>query len=484
MTPRPSYRTVPGARLILLLLALLLLTRPALATSVGTIFSGPTSKDGAIVYWNPAGMTRMDGTHVMLFGGASLIQIQHQRATPSAFDGTLYPEATIALFKPNLALGIVTDAGLSGLPASPLNDVLKDFRFGVGLSLPIIEGASWEDTYAGRPASTRYYSGFSYQALLYIELALAYRINRYISVGVGLDVIGALVTNSMAVDLGAKVNQTICSVAGSNKCPLGAPLQRENPAYDGQVQVDGTGWGTGGVFSVLLSLPPLLHAGLAFHTGAGIIPVPIVIDVELPPALMSYMKQNLPSIALPVLHAEAEIGFVSPMIITAGAAVTPLPELEVAFDLQWIDYSASTEMLVYISSTTTALIRDQVLVKTKKDGFVMGLRGAYQLLDELRLALRLELSTNTRPEAFVTPVSMDFHIVSLQLGAGWQATSWLYLTLEYGHYFLVSRTIENSHFAPRASPATSLEEGFDLPSPVGTYTGMADSLSLGVHLEF
>ncbi len=483
MVPRCSHHIFTITCPLLLAAALFLWSNQLWATPVGTIFSGPTSTDGATVYWNPAAMTRMKDTHLMLFGGATYIQLQHQRAEPSAFDGAIYPEATVALFKPNFALGLVTDAGLSGLPDSPAREVLKDFRLGVGLTVPILEGASWKAEYENRPASTRYYATFAYQALLYIELALAYRINKYISVGAGLDVIGVLVNSNMVIDFGAKINQAACGLISGGNCPLNGPIRRENPTFDSAVQVEGTGWGTGGVFGILLSFPPLLHAGIGFHTGGGNVSVPININVDLPPAVVSYMKQNLPSISLPAIHAKAVAEISSPMIITAGLAVLPLPKLELSLDLHWTDYSASTEMLVHIASTTTGFIRDQVLVKTKRDLYVLGLRGSYQLLTGLKGALRLEYSSNTRPEVFVTPVSIDFHIISLQLGLGWRATSWLSLTLEYGHYFLISRTIDKSYFAPRANPTTPVEEGFDKSSPTGTYSGMADTLALGIQIN-
>ena len=469
---------------VLLAAAVLLWCAPARATPVGTIFSGPTSADGGAVYWNPAGMTRVDGTHAMIFGGATYIQLQHQRATPNLYDGAMYPEASIALFKPNMALGIVTDLGLSGLPDSPLNNALKELRMGVGIAVPVIEGTSWEAEYQGRPASTRYYATFAYQALLYLEVALAYRFNKYISVGVGMDVIGALVNSNQVLDFGAKINQIICVESGSTSCPVNGPVRRENPAFDATVKVEGQGWGTGGMFGILLSFPPWVHAGLGFHSGAGTIQVPININVDMPQALVGYMKQHLPSFSLPPLHATAQAEVSSPMILTAGVAVLPLPGLEVSVDLHWVDTSATTEMLVHIANTTSALIGDQVLVKTKLDSYMLGWRGSYQLFPNLKLGLRLEYSSNTRPETFVTPVSMDFHIVSLQAGVGWQATGWLALTLEYGHYFLIGRTINVSNFGPNASPSTPVEEGFDKPSPTGEYTGMADSLAVGILLSF
>ena len=451
------------------------------ATPVGSIFSGPTSADGAVVYWNPAAMTRTKGTDALLFGGATFIQLNYQRATPSAFNNRIYPEAKIALFKPNLAMGIVTDLGLGDRPSS---DPLRNLRLGIGFAIPVLEGASWKDSYQGQPASTRYYGTYAHQALIYTEVALAYRINRYVSVGAGVDIITAWVTSNMSIDFGGKINQLVCTLAGSTTCPLNSPLKREDPSLEGLVEVDGSGVGAGGVVGVMFSFPPWLRAGISFHSGAISIDVPITINVDLPPEVVVLMKKHAPSFEVPPLRAEAEAEVSSPMTITAGVSGKPLPELELSLDLHWIDSSSSTEMLVHVSNTNSELIGDQVLVKTKKDSFQVGLRGVLDLLPGLKLALRFEYSSNTRPEAFVTPLSMDFHIFNLYVGAGWRLLPWLGLTLEYGHSFLVSRTIRVSNFSPRAFPKTPVEEGFDNTSPTGEYSGMADSLSLGIMLDF
>jgi hypothetical protein len=108
------------------------------ATVVGNIFSGPTSADPAVLYWNPAAMTLLHGTVSLFYGGFTEIDIDYARDVPAAFDGPpldgeRYPVAKLRVPKPDLSFGLVTDA------------TLERFRFGLGVSVrgrPVGPGVS------------------------------------------------------------------------------------------------------------------------------------------------------------------------------------------------------------------------------------------------------------------------------------------------------------------------------------------------------
>lgn len=471
--PRAAHagpvRAFAAAALVLLLG---LVPAPALGSSAGTIFSGPTSADPAAVYWNPGAMTLMRGTHALLFGGVSAIRLQYQRATPSALDGSTFPEADVLVAKPAATFGVVTDA------------TLDRFRFGVGATIPILDGASWNERYDGKPSSTRYFALGARQVMFVISPAVAVRLHRTVSVGAGLDVVGMMLSHAAMTDFGAKINQIACSLDPQATCRLDAPLPREDPTYDARTELSGVGWGVGGFAGVLVTPVPWLRLGLAFHSGAGTMTLPVRIEVALPTSVRDFVARNLPSVTLPALTAQADVEVTSPFIVTAGVAVEPMEGIEIAADLHWIDYSTTSLTVANVTQSSTSLIDSQVLIKARDDAFLVGLRGAYQVLDALGVALRLEYEVNTRPEMFVSPVSIDFHKISVHAGLAWRAASWLTLTLEYGHYFLLDRQVEKSHFAPNAAPATPEEEGMDKPSPTGTYTGIADRVGLGVALTF
>lgn len=453
----------------------LVLCAPAAARAalVGSIFSGPTTGDGAAVYQNPAAMTLVGGTHAMIFGSLSAIRLDYLRDTPNPIDGQPYPLAEVFVPKPNFAFGVVTDA------------TLRDFRFGIGASLPIIDGASWKREYGGKPASTRYYALDARLAQFLIEPAVAYRINRYISIGVGLDIVGVLLSHEVMTDFGAKVNHMACALNPAAPCPLDAPLPREDPTYDGLTTIEGMGWGVGAFGGVLVTPAPWIRIGVGFHSGAGGVKIPVDLGVEIPAAVTDYVGSNLPSVTLPPLTAEGEVTAHSPMSVTAGVAVYPTERLEIAADLHWMDYSETAVLMGIVTrADELGLIGTQVLIKDRTDYYLVGLRGAYRALDCLRLALRLEYEANNRPEQFVTPVSIDFHKVSIHAGVAWRATRWMTLTLEYGHYFMPAREIDRSLFGPQREPTTPVDEGFDKPSPTGRYTVQVDRVGGGAMVSF
>jgi long-chain fatty acid transport protein len=457
----------------LALAVLLCSSGDARAALVGTIFSGPTTGDAAAIYQNPAAMTLLSGTSGLLFGAVSAIRLHYQRDTVSAFDGQPFAQADVFIPKPNLTVGVVTDA------------TLRRFRFGLGVSLPIIDGATWETQYGGRPSSTRYFAMNARLIYFNIEPTVAYRISRHISVGLGLDIVGAILSQDVMTDFGARVNQMACKALKATSCTLDAPLGREDPTYDARTSIGGMGWSAGAFVGVLVTPVPRLRLGASFHTGGFTISIPVDLSVEIPPAVTDYIAKALPAVKLPPLAATGYVETVSPMFATVGIAVDVTPKLELSADMHWTDYSATSLMVgVVTESDALNLIQRQVLIKARDDQYLVGLRGVYQILRPLKAALRFEYENNTRPSAHTTPVSIDFHKFSLHLGASWQITRHIAASLEYGHYFMISRTIESSRFAPNALPTTPEEEGYDKPSPTGDYWVEADRVGVGLKVDF
>lgn len=461
------YRPAPALALLLLLSS-----RPAAGGIAGTLFSGVTAADPAAVYWNPGAMTLMEGTRLMVNSTVSPLRLHYQRDTPSGNDGTSFARADVLVAAPKLTLGLVTDA------------TLDRWRFGLGLAFPMVDGAQWDRTYGNRPSSTRYYALEGRQVMFIIGGAAAYRITRFLSVGVGVDLIGAWLLHEVMTDWGAKINQLSCAALGGFSCRLDAPFPREDPQNDGLTRVEGVGLGVGVSGGLLLTPWPWLRLGAGVHSGGGDVTIPVDISAQVPDVARSYIRDNFPTVALPELQARGEVTFHTPVIVTAGAAVLPRPRLELALDFHWVNTSATSIMLASITRTTTKLVGDQVLVKAREDNYFFALRGSYQLLDRLTLGLRVEFDSNARPDAFVTPVSLDFDKLSFHVAAIWRLTPWLALEAEYGHYVLFERRITRSQFQPNAFPTTPEEEGVDKPTATGLYTGEADLFGLGVSMWF
>jgi long-subunit fatty acid transport protein len=466
----PSRSTL--SRLIPLLV--LLAPATAAATAAGTIFSGPTTADVSSIYWNPGAMTGISGTMLTGFGGISVIRGQYWRETPIPSSGQPYPRADLFVIKPDPVLGVVTSAGL------------RRWRFGLGIAAPLIDGASWQPTCGGKPASTRYYAIDGRLVQIYIEPAVAFRVHRVLSVGVGLDITATWVQQTLITDFAARINQLACSGLGApaSSCQTNAPLVREDPLYDAPTELGGVGWGVGVYAGALFSPRPWLQIGAAFHSGPGHVSVPVTMEVKLPKPVTDFVEQSLPTVKLPELRAEGSVEVSSPWILTGGIRVLPTARLELAADVQWMNKSELTTLVGNIHRSSSELISGQVLVKASRDDILCGVRGAYQLREDLRLALRVEFGRNTRPERYTTPVSLDMDKISLHLGGSWQATRRIAFFLEYAHYFIFEREIRETNFAPNAAPTTPEEEGFDRPSPTGTYRAQTDRVGLGISVTF
>jgi long-subunit fatty acid transport protein len=464
-------RALPQRIALASTLLVLALPGAASATVVGTIFSGPTSADPLAAYWNPGAMGLLTGHQLLLFGGATLIGMEYQRESPSGYDGRRYPAADLVVAKPDLAFGFVSDLGLRRL------------RVGFGFATPVLDGVRWSESYQGRPSSTRYFAVEGRAAHFLLRPAVSYQVHRAVSLGVGLDVTGVWLLSDSMVDLGAVLNRSLCDALGSRTCLPDAPLAREDPTFAGRGKVEGTGWGVGASGGILVEPWPWLRLGLGFASGAREVTVPAAIDVALPPAAVDFVRRNLPSLRLPELRARAEIRTYSPMMLTAGAMVRPGERFELAADLHFIQKSRTGVMAVRIVETTSQLIASQVSQKLVDDAFTVGVRASYRVRPELALAARVELTTNTMPERFTTPVALDFTKVRLQAGLAWRASWWLELLGELGYSALVPRSVSESAFAPNGQAQTPVEASFDTPSPLGSYQGYAISANLSLRIQ-
>lgn len=460
----PYRRPASFHPLLLTTLLVGALTRPVSATVVGTIFSGPTTADPMASYWNPAAATLLSGHSALIYSGTTMIGLGYRQRAPSAFDGQPYPEATMFTAKPEIAVGLVSDLGT------------RDWRVSLAFATPVLDGARWDLSYGGRPSATRYYSIAGQQVHLVFRPSVAYRVNSWLSVGVGVDIVGIWLKSESMVDIGALLNQSLCGVNPAG-CALDAPFPREDPRLDAKLAVDDLGWGVGASASVLVTPRPWLRLGLTVSSGARDVDVPVDINVAIPSAVSAYVNRALPSLRLPALSAKSATRTHSPMMVTAGLWIAPTPRLELAADLHWIQKSKMGVMLVEMRKSSTALITDQLMVKRVDDAYTVGLRGSYRLTKTLVAAVRGEFTSNTMPDRYTTPVSLDFNKFHWQVGASWRAASWLEVVFEVGHTLLFPRTIRDSAFAPNANPTTPEEVGLDKPSPEGRYTGFAVNIT-------
>lgn len=338
-------------------------------------------------------MTLLRGTNVLLYAAFGETYMSYQRDTPSAYDNLPYPEATFSVLNADGSLGLVSDLG----------GRLENWRVGLSATLPWGDGGAYKRSYGGRPSSQRYHVIDGLIGQLFIGLVTAYRINRYLSIGAGVDVIGFLIQQRYQVDLGARINQVLCESVGATTCPINAPIAREDPLYAGEVSIDALAFSAGGIFGLLVTPWPWLRLGLSLHTNAGRMSLPAELSVRVPEAVSAFVGRSLPGVLPSALRAEADIHYGTPMILIAGVGALPSERLEVGVDLHWMNLSFTETISAVVRRSDTSLIDDVRSVRGRNDQWRFAFRGSYLLLDDLKIGTRVEYVRNARPEHFVTP---------------------------------------------------------------------------------
>ncbi len=437
---------VLGASVLVTLLA----AGSAHAQTVGTLWSSPTTGDGAAPYFNPAAMAAGDGTHLELTGGLIAADLAY---APTDSLG----ESTTTSVRPVGSAGAYTDV------------LGEEFRLGLSVSLPHIQGGRWaRDGAAGQ--ITRYYLVDGATFHLSSVLAFSYSPVPWLSIGAGPHLVYGSLRSELDKDIGSQLNQ----LAGSGT--VGAPFPYAHPDLAAQSDLSGSGFGVGAIAGVLVTPIEELSMGVAVHT-----PVSVTasgeVEVTFPRELDRYVDETLPGASLPELGGDVELNLDLPLMVVAGVAVRPTPKLELVVDYRFQQYSTIPSLDVVVSNATSNLVSDQAVVRGYTDRHSVGLRGSYQPIEELSLGALFRYQTNTVPETTMTPNTLEFEKVEVSVGVQWEMTDGVLLTAQYSHWFMPDRDIQRSLHRPLTQPSL---QAYNHPSPTGTYRASANGAQLGL----
>ena len=270
--------------------------------------------DPSAVYFNPAGMTQLNGIQTsagtLLLGGSTRFTSQTGTTTSGDFGGAVaYP----------LPSNFYVTANLDGLGVA----VLKNFSAGIGLLTPF--GILYD-----YPNTSPFATAVTGQAmpLLDIKPTLAYKLNDQLSVGLGADIY------TFASFLGeGQVVTRFNSSGGPGLPPFGTPME-----------INGSDTAAG--FNVSLLYTPLRNA-----EGRPLVNVGLVYRTQATLHLDGKFLANGVSVS------DASTTLVLPQILTGGIAVWPIRDAAHAWKLELdIDYTgwrSVRNLDIHLSSNTT-----------------------------------------------------------------------------------------------------------------------------------
>lgn len=223
---------------------------------LGNAFAGGAAlaEDASTVWYNPAGLTRLPGTQLVVGGHLIMPSLE--------FDGSA---STAAIPGPGSFPIAGSDGGDAGESAFVPNVYLSHqygngISTGIGINVPFGLATDYKNDWVGR-----YHADRSEIMTININPAVAYKVNEQFSLGAGLNWQKIDAELSQAIDFA-----TICTVSAggafSGSCGAGAGFLPGSGTNDGRAKVtaDDSAWGYN--LGVLWQIQPESRVGLHYRS--------------------------------------------------------------------------------------------------------------------------------------------------------------------------------------------------------------------------
>ena len=455
---------------------------PWLAPSPGGLgFFGPTDAQVPALWWNAAALGELTGTHLHLSGSPLFLSEQMTRTG----SGTINAND----LQPDFFVGATTDF------------TSEHIRVGLAYHVPFRDTGSlpWD-------------SPLRYQRVLtdirnqFFSPAAAFHISSTISFGIGMNIIWShahlRLKRFRPLDCG--------SGAGTSDCPgLATAGSLENPAYDEQLDIDGTALSVGAQAGFLWNILGRVTLGGAFISraaglGRSTIPVDRYGNTDDANNPIRNVIINRPN---GDIKAFGELDYALPDLVHFGARWLVTDRLEAAATFRYANWGhRSQDMRIRMTSSDLRAAQEPeqiVLYRGYSDDYGISVRGAYCARPipaagercPLRLGLQAGIDTGMYDQQSVSADALDGPTIQLGVLFEWQMSRHFRLMGGGSWSGMVTRQVTNSVYDP-ATALSCADSGFDAgvcarvnagqgaPSANGTYALQSYTASLALAIDF
>ena len=414
----------------------------------GNSYAGAAAiaEDGSTVFFNPAGMTKIDGKLVTT--GLQLVMPQAEFNNEDSAYG----------LGGSLAGGNGGDGGETGfVPALFFVQTLGNgISYGLGINVPFGLATKYDDGWVGR-----YHALESKVQTLNINPSIAYKVNDMFSFGVGVSAqrIDAKVTN--AIDFGG--------LDAVNAFGIGAGALGLTPQdSDGKASLEGDDWSFGFNFGATLDLPQGTTIGVAYRSkikhnleGDAKFSVPASVAAALQPAGLFSNSS---------VRAEVEL--------PASASISIFQKINdqwaVMADYTWTEWSSLPELRFEFGNNMS----DGVTTLNWEDSNRYAIGLTYTPSEKLTLRTGLTFDETPIPnDAARTPRIPCADRTWISIGSGYAFSESLSIDTAYSHLF-----VDDPKLAKETGAPTS--ENFFRGALTGTYDASVDIFSAQVSYRF
>lgn len=340
--------------------------------------------DPSAVFFNPAGITRLEGTQAYLGATFIIPQITYEGA-----DGGFEDTVAKLYVTPHIYF---------------THQISPSVSLGLGIFSPFGLGTVWDEKWEGR-----YLATYSSLTTALINPNVAFKRGR-LSVSLGLD--------ALAADLEIR-----------RRFPLPVPFP------DGGQKLTGDTWGYGYNIGVLFEASERLNLGLSFRSK---------IDLSFDDATARFDVPDPLTRIFPKTGASGDLTL--PASVTGGVAYSPTKDLTIEFDLTWTGWSSYDEIKIGfdtpVGSPPTSVSRQP---KYWRDVLAYRFGARYRLDERNTLRLGFIYDENPVPDRTFDPQLPDADRLIYTAGYDLRAGDRLTLGLAYNYIDGKGRTKSNGY---------------------------------------
>ncbi len=404
----------------------------------GTGYSGTAAwaADASMAYYNPAGLTRLEGGSLVAAGYVidPNLELRADKATTwgqniTGSNGSMSVEG----------------GSLVALPLFHFAQRISDGWVGyLGVTVPFGNNTDYDDT-----GVTRYLGTLSALRSININPAVAWEPMEGLSIGAGF--------NAQVVR--ARINQK-----------LAVPTFPINPANDINSRVFADDWAFGWNMGLLYEITEVARVGVAYrsavhHTLTG------SVDLDIP-----QVGAFLPATSL---SGNSRMGISAPNTLIASGFWSPFDWLDVMADFQWTQWSIFQQLSVQLDVPSLPPALEQLtggstINDAVYEGFRDGYRGTvgFQVHPSDQWTVRMGTGFDGSPvhDANRTVRLPDGNRVLLSFGFGYEVLDDIFVDFGYSHFFVSDGTLdETNQTADRSQVVGTVETSADVFGAQFTY---------------
>ncbi len=339
----------------------------ARAMAMGGAFTG-LADDPSAIYFNGAGLTQLNGIHLML-GTTMISPVFSFRGVAPAI--TEYDAAKQHFFPTHFYATYGYD---------------KNLAFGLGFFSPFGLGSKWGEDWIGR-----YLAVETSLQVFAITPVVAYRITDNLSVSAGLE-------------------YSFANVKITQKYPQ-TPF-----AGDAFVNMDGkdnSAWGYN--FGVFYKPIEDLSFGVSFHSQ-----VKYDFKGNVSTDGASQLASNLP-------NGTADAGLTTPFNLAFGVGFRVMPKLLLSADFQYVGWSSYDTLVINFSSPKETVASPRLY----DNSFIVRLGAEYNLFSDLDVRAGIYYDKNPVKPKYVNPSLPEANRLGFSVGAGYKLSNGLSIDAAY-----------------------------------------------------